>query len=281
MPIEINYTNGAPWGPGFFTVLRSNDPSMQGVPAKWILHLFPDVEATSGSAMGEYDVPDASLPFGFLSGYTHPTWNLTFGTPQIRHGASNALKIQLVTEGGLADTLTVPITTDLITGQQVITQNLVGQGQTGGGLTPTQAEQLTQIQMAVGWQVGGGVTDALFDLINTVGPRLLGSSLIGDFSGEGTLPSTPGPFPGVNHFGVAWMLIDKPEGVGLDEGNPDRVEIEYLQLSEMVSRGAAGVVCRASSAEQVVNGTRLWLLDYPFRVDFYILPGATVRFWWI
>ena len=83
----------------------------------------------------------------------------------------------------------------------------------------------------------------------------------------------------MNSFGVMWQLISRPPGFGIDEGVPDRTEIDYMQLTIMrgTSQGPRPIESRYVAD---LNGLWVWGLDAPDALDYFIMPGAVVRFWW-
>jgi hypothetical protein len=171
----------------------------------------------------------------------------------------------------------IPIRPDLQTG---VLYQLRRQTQATGGFTEQDRAQLTQTAMSVGFGIGGGWTDLAQDLIATVGRRILGTELIvPDLSGEGVLTRPGGPF-GVNAFGIQWQLLSAPPGIGFDEGVPDRTEIDHMQLTFM--RGSSqGLVTVDSRYVADINGQWVWGLDSPDQLDYFVIPGVTVRAWWL
>lgn len=281
MPIEINYGAGAHVGPGFIVTIRTDLPGPWPADTHWNIQLVASPEDGTGHEIWNVPTPNPNIglagTLGFYDGQSH----IVVGDDRIFHGATNALKVRLIADGVTADEVTIPVTTDLVTGTQALVVAEVGAGSGTGGLTPAQDLALTQVQMGIGWQIGGGITDAVFDLLDVVGRRLFGSELITpDREGEGTL-TRPGPLGDVNAFGLAWQAVFWPEGVGVDEGNPDLLELEYMQLAQLSERGAAGQVVRDSRYVREINGEMLWMLDTPSAIGFYIQPGIRVRFWWL
>jgi hypothetical protein len=164
--------------------------------------------------------------------------------------------------------------------QTGVLYQLSQRAQASGGLSTEQAVQLAQTNAAMGFSIGGGWSDLANDLVGLVGRRIIGLELIEpDRSGEGALTRPGGPF-GVNAFGIQWQLIDRPPGIGLDEGVPDRTEFDYQQLTFM--RGTSqGLVPTDSRYVRDLNGQWVWGLDSPDQLDHFIMPGVTVRFWWV
>ena len=265
-----------------------------GFPLHWQLVLPPipspgcvvqcwlNPQADDGDIQGLQTFPPGISEYDGM--YRHPAEQpgaIMPATPTLRPGGDARLNVQWKEAETVIDTLSIPVVYQPQEGVPYLLQyqiNAQGQGQ---GLTPAQAQQLTTVEMAVGTGLGGGIPDLVGQLLNVVGPRIFSQvQIIPDLEGAGSLEFA-GPFPGVNAFGIVWQLVFWPIGMGLDDGNPQNLEIDYMQLTLMDERGAAGVLARDSQYVRVVNGSWVWLLQYPHRVDFYITPGCRVRAWWL
>lgn len=152
---------------------------------------------------------------------------------------------------------------------------------TAGGLTEEQATQLTTVTQMSMLPIGGPLLGQAAAALVGLGPRLLTRELITpDRSGEGRLTRPGGPF-NVDAFGLAWQIIAWPPGIGIDEGAPDAFEIDVLQLAKISRLNDGAEVVAAQLTAKISDSMWLWQFDTPWAVDYYIVPGLTVRFWWI
>lgn len=101
-----------------------------------------------------------------------------------------------------------------------------------------------------------------------------------DRTGGGQLVRPGGGF-NVNAFGLRYQVIDKPPGIGIDEGAPRSYAIPMVEI---------GLVGQVTGGDEVTldshwyadeTGAWVWNLNIPFRVLYWIQPGVTVRFWWL
>lgn len=151
---------------------------------------------------------------------------------------------------------------------------------TTGGLTTEQALQLQTTTAAMGFVLGGGWSELAEQLLSTVGKRLINTELITpDREGEGRLTRPGGAF-GVNAFGIQWHVFSLAPGIGLDEGVPDRTEFDHQQLSIMRDT-SIGLMASESRYIASINGRWIWGLDAPEAVDYFIMPGVVVTYWWL
>lgn len=280
MPITvISPTTGQASGWGFELVLSSDVVPPVGVTVRWNFRLrqlpplegdiFVDSYPYAGPGpltvfIGE-DEPGITTPIPIPNG----TWV---------NGEDAQLVVQLVTPQleVLAETV-VPVVHDTTTGMAHI---LDSRAQASTGFTAADREVLEVVHQGVGFGIGGGWTQGLGDLLGALGRRIFNDVLIvPDRLGEGQLvPPAPGLF-GVP-FGIQWQLISKPDGFGIDEGVPDRTEIDFMQLSYMYDSDI-GLVPRDSRYVRDLNGRWVWGPEWPDSLDYFIMPGVVVRFWWI
>jgi hypothetical protein len=149
-----------------------------------------------------------------------------------------------------------------------------------GGLTTQQALQLETTTAAMGFAIGGGWTNLVGDLLNVVGRKFFNDVLITpDRTDEGLLtPPAEGLF-GIP-FGIQWLVVSAPPGIGIDEGVPDRTEINWGQLSYM-HNSDIGLTLSDTRYCDELQGRWMWGAAWPDSLAYFIMPGITVRFWWI
>lgn len=281
MPIEINYGATDRVGPGFLITLRTDLPGPWPADTRWNIQIAENAEDTGGATLWDQAIPNPNALLTGTLGKYEGEWHPLAGQAWFVDGADVFMQVKLIAAGSVNDSVTIPVRLDMVTGTQSVVIDTAASSGTGGGLTPLQAEQLTQVQMATGLQIGGGITEAVLDLLDVVGRRFFGSELIPpDREGEGYL-TRPGALGEVNAFGLAWQAVFWPEGIGLDDGNPDLLEIDYLNLAQLQDRGGAGLVVKDARFVRLVNGEMLWMLDTPDAIGYWIAPGVRVRFWWL
>lgn len=222
---------GAPFGPGFAVVGQETLPGPWPSDSHWNLYLAPPGDeitrwwqVTINNITGQLD---RIFPFDENNDMT---WNSPH--PLITAGQDVDLHLEWVQNPPFAiiSTLTVPVKFN-VEGYPYVTAQTTT---TTGGLTTEQAAQLQMTTAAMGFAIGGGWSDLANDLVALVGRRIIGLELITpDRSGEGALTRPGGPF-GVNAFGIQWQLISAPPGFGIDEGVPDRTEINHQDRKSVV-----------------------------------------------
>lgn len=280
VPISITEPlTGTPFGP-FIRVQASTD-LIGPIPVTWQWRLRV-LEAPPGeTTIYEYLINTNGLRT--LDTLLQPNTSTPVTQPVVdkrtQQGQPVVFKVILENEGSVIEEAQTSPNWDWLSGAawaQLGTHQLV----TDNRFTAQDHEDLVVTKMAAGFGIGGGWSDALGDLLGAVGRRIFNDVLIApDRSGEGSLvPPAPGLF-GVP-FGIQWQLISKPDGFGIDEGVPDRTEIDFMQLSYMYDSDI-GLVPRDSRYVRDLKGRWVWGLEWPDSLDYFIMPGVTVRFWWM
>jgi hypothetical protein len=149
-----------------------------------------------------------------------------------------------------------------------------------GGFTEADRAELQIVKMAVNMDLGDGLR-GIAQLLSNIPAGFWGKVLITpDRTGSGSLNR---PELGLNTAagGLAWQVISKAPGIGLDEGAPDRAEIQLLEL-RMVHRLADNTPFTAEHLESAeLDGAWIWGLHPPDHMEYWIVPGVTMRFWWL
>lgn len=128
---------------------------------------------------------------------------------------------------------------------------------------------------------GSAVATAIASLVPNPGPALLvRSQITGDRGGAACMTRTVGPI-GVLAYGIAWDVISYPAGVGLNEGAPDWFSLPFLQLETRHTDLNSDVYSSAWDTFRVTDSRWLWPQPFPTEVCYWILPGFTVRFYWL
>lgn len=188
------------------------------------------------------------------------------------------IDIKLQTPTGIQDTGGGTATWDPTAGLGYQIQQLSG----GTGAQPiVHAELIEGTAALTGLDMGGNLVQAGLDLLTTLGSRVMSLELIGDFTGPAGRLTVPGIGPGGVAFGIAWQIVSFPDGLGVDEAQPLQLEIPYLELSLEQSHAPIGATAYQSEWIKNFNGIIEWGLGGPITVGYYVLPGVSVRLWWL
>lgn len=266
---------GEPCGPGFEIKLSSDIIGPFPTGTEWLV--FLEGGPTGEDILGIQPYAWTSNQLTKVLGTNDNDSTRRFRVlPQAGQGTTGFIRASLRTPDGI--TQDTSDRTQIVLDFQTGVQNQLRTG-ASTGLTTEQALQLETTTAAMGFAIGGGWTDLAEGLLNLVGRRLLADELITpDRTGEGVLTRPGGPF-GVNAFGIMWQYIDGPPGIGIDEGAPDRTEINHQQLTLM--RGTSqGLVPYETRYIDDISGMMGFGLDAPDQVNYFIMPGVTVRYWW-
>jgi len=279
VPISITWpTNGAPMGPGFSFRVLTDTPGVPAVGTFWRIRL--EGEAGGPPLFGEWQFPTQGLPTleHYLSTTGFVTGSDLIADPRYPQGSTIQMQVAITSGGSVVESTPLAVKIDYTSGsQRTLAEKMTA---VSGGLTTEQALQLQTTTEAMAFAIGGGLLEGVTDLLGLVGKRLFNDVLIEpDRSGEGSL-TRPGALGGVNAFGIQWQLVTVPAGFGIDEGAPDQTEIDFMQLSYMYDSDI-GLVPSDSKYIRSISGRWNWGLSYPDAVDYFIMPGAVVRFWWI
>lgn len=281
MPIEINYAPNAQLGPGFLLTWRETGPGPWPTDTHWNIQWLANVEDGSGPVVGNFPSGDPNLPFTATLFFQTDHWNALVPNAGISHGKANYVYIRLISqEFGTVAEQRFPVTTDLVSGLQMVVSQQ-GSGTGGGGFTEPDRIVLQSIQWWMLWDLAGELLPELIDLLRNAVRSKPDTVLIEpDAVGEGHInpPVTGALFKWV---GLKWALVGWPEGIGVDEGNPDQLEINYMQISRLESDSANIAWVEESFYERRLEGQWDWGLDEPARMHWYVMPGCTVRFWYL
>lgn len=281
MPIEISYPANAPLGPGFIMTWRETGPGPWPTDTHWNIQWLANIEDGTGPTAGNYPSGDPNLPFTGTLFFETDHWNKLQPNPGISHGKANYVYIRLISEefGTVAEDR-FPITTDLISGLQVQIP-AQGGGTVTGGFTEQDRVVLQSVQWWLLWDLAGELLPELVDLLRGAVRSKPESRLIEpDAVGEGNI-NPPGAGPFFRWVGIKWAAISWPEGIGVDEGKPDQLEINYMQISRVEADSTNIGWIEESYYERRLEGQWDWGLDEPAQMSFWIMPGISVRFWYL
>lgn len=154
------------------------------------------------------------------------------------------------------------------------------QGQTEGGLTPVQAQQLeyTMAYAAMGIGMQAPTLPAALAALIPLGYNLL--LIEPDRTGAGELTRPLGPL-NTDALGIAWQIRYAPVGIGLNPGAPPSYDITMMELGKTRRMLQGEIVIDASLETAESDRCWIWNLDYPHSVRYLIAPGVIARFWWV
>lgn len=130
-------------------------------------------------------------------------------------------------------------------------------------------------------EFGTGTLVPISNIIQSPPLGFLGrEQIIPDLEGEGVLTRPGGPFP-VNAFGMCWEFVGVAAGIGINEGAPDTLWSQALELNLVHTTSDGAEVNTA--VQQFAYGDGSWLFSpmLPTFVRYWIAPGLTVRLFWL
>lgn len=283
MPITITTPpSGGPFGPGFRLAWSSDfiGPLELGTQLIVTLELVPPAELVIQQSVYPTQVPFGDVAFGRASNGQTVYVPVDARAPQ---GVDAQVRALLRAPGGAtidSTTTAVPVKVDYQSGQQVVEQL---QGQTpAGGFTEEDRIVLQDMSVMTNawllWDLVGELVPPVLDLIgNVIRTRPL-RELVGDVQDHWSF-NIPAENPLWQWIGMEWQIQSFPDGIGVDEGNPQLTEIDYMQL-ELVRLFEDGT---GSSYEGLysrkLTQTLFWGTNNPDRVQGYVMPGCVVRIW--
>lgn len=97
---------------------------------------------------------------------------------------------------------------------------------------------------------------------------------------EGTLERPGGPFD-VNAFGLEWEVVSFPPGNGVKQGAPDRWSRRILDLQLVGTDASSNEYTRSYESYDVDHYRVTWNPLGLTRIQYWIEPGTTIRFYWL
>lgn len=281
MPITITPGPGSTLGPGFQIQVSSNiTPAPPAGSQWWVYQQSADELHSWLYSVCQWVGP---LPTRIAIGFSDVGNDVFIPTLEGWEIAGNTrLLVELRDNTNtVLENLSQQVTWDQTTGTPALLKTQIEQSSTQGAFTTEDRAQAVITQQAVAFGIGGGLGEAVEQLLAAVGRRLFGRELIGDFAAGDYQLSRPGGPYGVNAWAVAWQIIAWPPGLGFDEGSVDRTEISYGQISQLQELADATFSERDSRYMDGVVGVWEWGWAAPDAIAVYVLPGVTVRLWWV
>lgn len=279
MPITvITPTQGQVLGPGYQVQAFSDFVGPLPVNSYWDFDLRP--------ATGEYQLSHARVyiqenqgnaVMGWNTGLAVGDFNLNVMTSTVKPGDTVRLVVkQVQAPSTILDQTTVDVVWEPTAGAPWVLQEQISRVSTGGGNGDLQI-----IKQSVSMDVGGGVIKGIIDTIGGLPPNFLQRDLIiPDRTGSGSLTRPAGNLTTAAN-GIAWEVVSSAPGIGIDEGAPDRFELVGLELRYVLTLSDGFTFTANHVATQEMFGAWPWGFVTPSRIDYYIVPGVTMRFSWL
>lgn len=179
------------------------------------------------------------------------------------------------------ESLSQQVVWDQTTAMPALLQLSGQQSAQAGAFTNADRTILLNVNAWLIWELVG---ELLPDLVELIGSRINTKPVLRLIDpdradiGEITAPTT-GPF--VKWVGIVWQLIEAPPGLGIDLGNPETREIDYMQLSRCRETSAGEHLVEETFYERRWQAQWYWGMQTPSKITYYVLPGLLVRFWWL
>lgn len=274
----------APFGPGFLVHVSTDTIGPMPSGTTWEISLL----AADGETILNTDPP---IPFDGVSLFTtfgvkavdDWRWNPAFGGMQ--HLADGFIHAKLSAPiVGLIEEDQQAIKQDMITGmayiQTALLSTVLRQLKTNTGNSGTIEADVAAIKAASFAEFGTNLIP-ISQLLQAPPLGFLHREQIEpDRTGEGELTRPVGPVS-VDAFGLAWEFVDVAEGIGVQEGAPDRLVTRALELNTVHQLGDSSNENSFTAAFDY--GDSFWLFPqlFPTVVRYWIGPGITVRFFWL
>jgi len=276
--------SGEPFGPGFL-ISGSSDVAGPFEPGSyWEITL---TAPANENIVGTMTVPYLSNAFGVLSwwpgtielmGAIHPF------APMVS-GQSAQLEVSLVQPTfGVADSDTMPVVMDWVTGQtEVLKQFLRQMGAGAGqGLTEEEHDAVLATQSAVITTMGIPGDSPAFGLADFLAhpPLFIGGLSTPPYvlEGDGELPDLH--TAGHARFGLYWLATTIPPGLSHVHGNTEEYTNRLVQFRTTHVVGGVELVTEVFDAHWH-GGMWRWETALPTAIDYSVLPGVVVevRYW--
>lgn len=280
MPITI--TEPSPTGvvgPGLTVRATTTFPAPLGPDDHWFLSLVDpeDTNTIVGHARKQFTTQTVEIVMGTTDGVVHAD---EVQHPKVADGEPVRLIVELINgvDGHVMDSGQAVYTHDRRTG---VIGMIQGSTQATAGFSDSDRLALMRINAWVWLDL---VEEFLPEIVDWVGDRVRGKpfrQLVDpDRALEGEiLPPPLQPFFG--WVGLAWEIVQYPPGWGLDEGNPDLIELDYMQVVLMRELADGTFAALDGFYTRQVQQSIVWGTSVPSKVQYYVMPGGLVRFWWL
>lgn len=273
---------GSPIGPGVLLFVNHISPPVVPAGSFWDVEVLP--------AAGTTEFPTARYRFPAVSP-NYPALAFNFGDPGIpqvgipgqRVPSVEASSVQLRTRitGPVGEVLDENIQSTVWTGvhEYLLFPKI------GGGTAPADPDiqiiKAAVTPVAVNLQ---GLLNGLQGILTHPPFGILQEELIvPPRTGDGSLirPFAPVDQKGVAAVGLTWAVVDVPDGIGIQNGNPNLYRSRILQTST-IHTSQQGVDFVSEAQDWNINHYWwMWRNPLPTRVQYSILPGVVLNFFWL
>jgi hypothetical protein len=154
-------------------------------------------------------------------------------------------------------------------------------GGTTGGFTEADRAELQVVKASVTADFGEGIIRGIGQLLTNLPPSLFGKTPIPPpRTGSGRLSNPVGPV-NTAAAGLAWVVTDRKLGLGIDEGAPDRVELDILEVRYIDRLADATEYTSQHLQSAELSGAWIWGFAPPYALEYWIIPGVTIQFYWL
>lgn len=285
VPIEIIAPlPNTPIGVGYVITAQTNNSGPFPTDSQWLAIAY-DSDRVQFSCLGRvpFTQPFQSWTLGFDSVTTQPAISPANATTN--NGKPAHLLVQITSPtGGLQEELEQPMTHDNSTGLPYLIQSNTG---TQGSFTPDDRGTLQVVEEAVTLQipapfVQGGVaaiTNILEQLKSPNGQRLCPVEPE-DLTGQGTR-LRPVPIAPVAALGALFEFITIPPNLSRSKTFTPVYREPIAQIG-VIMKDACGFEYVDDLVDIRSNNHKvLWGIPAPERIEYWILPGAVVRMYWL
>lgn len=273
---------GSPIGPG--VLVWVNHVTGGPVPANtfWDFEILPPAGGGEVS-WGRYRFP--------ASGDQYPSVSFRFGDPTISQAGIPGQRVWGL-EGVDVDLrvrLTGPLSQVLDEAVQTIpytvgNEYLLFPALLSGGSVPNEDVEIIKAAVTTQFPDIGNVLTGLADFIAHPPLALIKTEAINPpRTGKGRLihPNFPNEDFGVTAYGITWFVNEAPPGIGTIDGNPLTFRSRILQLATIFDLTDGTQWIDEETEWNMHQVLYFWRRLLPTYVDYAILPGVTVQFYWL
>jgi len=276
---------GQPTGPGF-QVEAYNDDGLSMPPGSyWDFDLYPAVGEQQLSHARIYETGYFSNGImGMITPSAPLNINVNVGTSTVAVGDTVRLVVrQVAAPSTIHDQTSINVVWEPTAAVQylVMQQLKTMTAGTTGGFTEADRAELQVVKASVTADFGEGIIRGIGQLLTNLPPSLFGKTPIPPpRTGSGRLSNPVGPV-NTAAAGLAWVVTDRKLGLGIDEGAPDRVELNILEV-RYIDRLADATEYTSQHLESAeLSGAWIWGFAPPYALEYWIIPGVTIQFYWL
>ena len=270
----------SPWGPGY-RITGSMGIGPLPTNQFWEVAILAPVAGGEGTITT--GLQSRNLNFNEIAFQTATSAFVLPGESQFPHGAQAEVRVRLITDTQqVIEEERVPITIDWQSGMPyLLDTHLRATIGGGGGFTAADRAELQVVKASVTADFGEGIIRGIGQLLTNLPPSLFGKTPIPPpRTGSGRLSNPVGPV-NTAAAGLAWVVTDRKLGLGIDEGAPDRVELDILEVRYIDRLADATEYTSQHLQSAELSGAWIWGFAPPFALEYWIIPGVTIQFYWL